>query len=282
MKGRYLVVCIVLMSSFCQFSYGQDFGCWQYQPSAQCHGDTDGDGDVDTDDLLNWGPARDLPVYPGSLGYAPFSDFERDFDVDLSDGEIFEIYFGSPPQDCAQKLELEPVMEYWLPPGSTYTIQWNWNYFYEGISIISPNDHPGDIRLYYSTNSGQSWTTITTITDHETREYEWLVPDVNSNACMLRIVDLAHFGLTDESEDTFSTYPCQGPIIGDIDGDCYVNLDDLGLMGAYWLANDCNEMNQWCSGTDLDENEIVDLNDFAIVGQNWCDCGDPCDPSCQE
>lgn len=264
------------------------FACWQYVPCGanpdhyrtQCHGDVDGDGDVDSIDWIYW---RDSVMsFYGDFWYNPAADFERDFDVDLRDFNNFD--YGLPTPNCSQKLVLVPVTEECLFAGSTYLIEWNWNHFYfvdfEPV-IVEPNDHPGNIRLSYSTNAGQSWNIITTITNPNTRQYLWLVPDVNSTNCMLRISDLGHAGLMDTTWNTFSIRQCQQSITGDIDGSCYVEYGDVGEVASYWLADDCNETNQWCDGADIDENTTVDIIDFASLAQNWQHCANPCDPQCQ-
>jgi hypothetical protein len=71
--------------------------CWDNP--RQCHGDTDGDGDVD---IVDWSPFRDSfgKGYPAAE-YNPCADFDRDGDVDIVDWSPFRNYFGKfPPADC--------------------------------------------------------------------------------------------------------------------------------------------------------------------------------------
>ena len=71
--------------------------CWDYL--TQCHGDTDGDGDVDT---VDW------PIFRDSFGYAypsasyhPCGDMDHDGDVDTVDWPEFRDNFGyTAPSDC--------------------------------------------------------------------------------------------------------------------------------------------------------------------------------------
>ena len=72
--------------------------CWDY--SSQCHGDSDGDGDVDTAD---WPAFRDsfAKSYPDHY-YEPCADYDRDGDVDTADWPEFRDNFAKvPPNDCS-------------------------------------------------------------------------------------------------------------------------------------------------------------------------------------
>ncbi len=58
--------------------------------------------------------------------------------------------------------------------------------------------------------------------------------------------------------------PCAGYLYdGDIDGDCFVDMNDLMLLAADWLL----------SGTDLaadiDNSNKVDFSDFSYIGRDW-------------
>jgi hypothetical protein len=49
---------------------------------------------------------------------------------------------------------------------------------------------------------------------------------------------------------------------GDLDGDCMVDVNDLGLFTAQWLDNPGGS-------ADLVPNGTVDLADFAVLAENW-------------
>lgn len=51
---------------------------------------------------------------------------------------------------------------------------------------------------------------------------------------------------------------------GDFDLDCDVDADDLIIMAGHWLET-CTE----CDGTDLVDNDVIDMQDFAIFAMNW-------------
>lgn len=53
-------------------------------------------------------------------------------------------------------------------------------------------------------------------------------------------------------------------LAGDFQPDCDVDFDDLTLLISYWLQL-CGD----CRGTDLVADGIVNLEDFALLAQNW-------------
>jgi hypothetical protein len=54
---------------------------------------------------------------------------------------------------------------------------------------------------------------------------------------------------------------------GDMDGDCDVQWDDLDRLVSHWLAT-CSGPD-WCGGSDINEDTIVDGEDFAILAGDW-------------
>lgn len=90
------------------------------------------------------------------------------------------------------------------------------------------------ILIAYSTNQGQDWNEIIS-TDND-GIYEWQVPDLIANQCLIKVSDYTdpNYGL-DQSENTFKIYSCKEEILGDINGDCIVDLTDFALMAANWL-----------------------------------------------
>ena len=120
-----------------------------------------------------------------------------------------------------------------LATASTYTITWK---TLEGVTI----DY---VTIEYSPDNGQSWEDIDI--SRNTGSYEWNVPLADSNQCLLRVADLHNSTLNDTSDKVFTIFHCQRQLVGDLNGDCY-----------------------------------VDFLDFAILAENWLKCGNPFDPSC--
>lgn len=58
------------------------------------------------------------------------------------------------------------------------------------------------------------------------------------------------------------------PLIGDFDGNRYVNADDFARLAWFWLEAGCGDPN-WCEGTDLDHSSYVDYEDVALFTGNW-------------
>ena len=65
--------------------------------------------------------------------------------------------------------------------------------------------------------------------------------------------------------------------IGDVNQDCYVNIDDLALQASYWLADWCTGPD-WCERTEITRDGLVRLEDFAAIAANWLLCTDPLAP----
>jgi hypothetical protein len=59
------------------------------------------------------------------------------------------------------------------------------------------------------------------------------------------------------------------PIPGDFSYDRDVDSADLAMFVQNWLKTDCNELNKWCAGRDLDQSQRVDFGDFVIFAENW-------------
>jgi hypothetical protein len=110
-----------------------------------------------------------------------------------------------------------------LVSGSAYPIRWS------STGLIE------NVKIEYTISDGAGWQTITSSTDND-GDYLWdPVPDANSPDCRIRVTDVLS-DANDVSDELFTIFKCLiGPIPGDINEDCYVDLEDLAIMSRFWL-----------------------------------------------
>jgi hypothetical protein len=66
----------------------------------------------------------------------------------------------------------------------------------------------------------------------------------------------------------------------DLNGDCYVDSLDLGVIAGEWLHADCTTPGN-CQNADFAPTDgTVDFLDFGDFGPQWMQCNDPEDPYC--
>jgi GH35 family endo-1,4-beta-xylanase len=65
----------------------------------------------------------------------------------------------------------------------------------------------------------------------------------------------------------------------DINGDCFVDYEDLDIIASHWLLSGCGGIEN-CYGADFEPDNNVDFADFGTFGLQWTQCNDPLDPSC--
>ena len=174
------------------------------------------------------GPAPPLPVAHDFIGYSSTIPIAEVNIIENFDGEgvlLDNVMYSVPI------LLLSPNGGENLISGHTYEITW-----------VTAGDI-NDVNIIYSTNNGQDWNDVNTVAN--TGTYEWLVPEVTSNQCLVRISDVCDPNIYDTSDDVFTIFQCVVPIQGDLNGDCY-----------------------------------VDFKDFAIVARDWLKCGNPFDDCC--
>lgn len=53
----------------------------------------------------------------------------------------------------------------------------------------------------------------------------------------------------------------------DLSGDYFINFKDFSLLALHWMES-CSEPN-WCEGSDLNQDTIVDYNDLEIICRDW-------------
>ena len=233
------------------------FGCWNNP--RQCHGDADGSGNVNISDIIIFKACFPFPAYYYGFRYNPCADFDRDGVIDSWDFEIIENwFFQNVPADCPGKLRINSMDGKILLAGTNYTITWD---------DLSGHCTEGD--LFYSINNGINWTQI----DPNLKDgcsCNWIVPDANSEQCLIEISYWGHHPepyswLFTDTTGPFTIYQCLLATESDYNNDCYIDFYDFALLADMWLLN---------GGTDK--------NDLLEMSQNWCKCGNPYDPTCIE
>ena len=54
---------------------------------------------------------------------------------------------------------------------------------------------------------------------------------------------------------------------------CTVDFHSFARFAEQWLETDCNDLNDWCGGADLEPDADVDFVDYSIFANYWlCFC----------
>jgi len=138
--------------------------------------------------------------------------------------------------------------------GSTYAIRWQ---------DSGSENCGGNYLLDYSIDNGNNWIPVDSNPVSNTCYYDWMVPSIFSNQCLIRITDTNDPNAIDTSDDSFRIYRCMSDVLGDRNGDCYIDFGDFSIIAAGWNVP---------GGTDI--------NDLAVLVQYWLDCANPYDPPC--
>jgi GH35 family endo-1,4-beta-xylanase len=94
-------------------------------------------------------------------------------------------------------------------------------------------------------------------------------------------------GFVVQAAPTPPTYPdCNSVQTGgyrlpsDLNGDCYVDYEDLAIIAYYWLHTDCTAPGN-CQNADFAPTDgTVDFYDFGDFAAQWMQCNNPLDAGC--
>lgn len=143
--------------------------------------------------------------------------------------------------------------------------------FYRWLNVEEPKYDHAYVQV---SNTGSTWTTLWENTS-EVTDANWTYQqfDISAAADNQPTVYIRWgMGITDNlwhysgwNLDDVEVSGAQ-PIIqaGDFEPDCDVDIDDLSRLIAYWLQV-CGD----CGNTDLVADGIVNLEDFAVLAENW-------------
>ncbi|MCX5636930.1 MAG: hypothetical protein NTX52_04450, partial [Planctomycetota bacterium] len=165
----------------------------------------------------------------GDNGYGQASPPDGNDFVSIAAGEYHSLAIRE--QGPAELMLIQPNVGEKLIADRIYTIEWQ--------SSGSINQ----VLIEFSDSNGVSWTAVSPPNAGNNRRYNWLVPKVNSEQCLVRITDVGDQSISDVSDAVFTIYQCT--LKFDVTGDC-----------------------------------LVDLRDFASFASEWLQCGNPFDPNC--
>jgi hypothetical protein len=83
----------------------------------------------------------------------------------------------------------------------------------------------------FSIDDGKTWTGVYPSNVGNTGQYDWLVPLVDADKCLIRVFSSDNLGVYDVSDTTFSIYELS--LVGDIAADCPVDVFKLVFLN--WL-----------------------------------------------
>ena len=90
-----------------------------------------------------------------------------------------------------------------------------------------------NVLIEFSVDNGYTWSEVYPPNIGNTGSYDWLVPIVDSDQCKVRLTNTANFNVYDTTDGVFTIYECV--LGGDLNGDCFINVDDFAIMALYWL-----------------------------------------------
>lgn len=172
--------------------------------------------------------------------------------VDVSDN-VFAVYIRT-------LTVLDPNGGEYLLAGNDYDILWQ-----------SEGDMP-NVLIEYSIDNGGEFIAIENVDN--TGLYQWLVPEVDSNQCVIKISDPCWPDVNGVSEDVFTIHICS--LIADFDSDCFVDWYDLDIFTGQWAGRTETgwiqdaKLSAFDPGSGDYFGQSVSISgDYAIIGANY-------------
>lgn len=109
-----------------------------------------------------------------------------------------------------------------LVPSSRSAIVWT------SVGTIS------GVKIELSSDDGLNWEVVEPNTPNDGK-WTWLVPDITSRHCLIRISDAADANMSDVSNGTFEIRQCRFPTRTDMNCDCRVDFMDFAIFANDWL-----------------------------------------------
>ena len=143
-------------------------------------------------------------------------------------------------------------------PAGTHVLKWE---YVKDQSVSSGSDTVwiDDLQI---TADATAWNDIVAMTDPGESSVPWTPPAEGVDyKVRVRAVYDAGFSVWDESDGVFTVQAVQ--LVGDIDGDCDVDLSDLAELLARYGA--CSGDPQYLMAADLDASGCINISDLAAL-----------------
>ncbi len=205
---------------------------------------------VDSSDTRTSIPLRDDGLAPDTA--ADDGIFAARFNTPRAGQYRLEAVYAAQSVSCpilrtaAMPLDLEPSLELLHPrggelwqSGTVRRVRWQ-------------GERPMHIALDFSTNGGANWTTIADSLTASAGGWDWTIPDVTSEQCLLRVRDTGDPSLTDVTPEVFTVY--EEPVITLLSPD----------GGESWQVDTDQEI-RW----DVIAVSAIDLSYSTDNGRSW-------------
>jgi hypothetical protein len=123
-----------------------------------------------------------------------------------------------------------------------------------------------NVKLDYSTNNGYNWKIITNSTPAEAQSYRWVVPNIISPSCRIRITDAVNSFVYDVSDELFSISSAIQScitIVSPKEGDTW---DAGSTQTIRWTSNNIADLNIYFSLNGGKDWNIINTNIPAVWG----------------
>ncbi|MBN2513768.1 MAG: leucine-rich repeat domain-containing protein, partial [Sedimentisphaerales bacterium] len=107
-------------------------------------------------------------------------------------------------------------------------------------TIIWESDGITQVEIEFSDDGGQTWAVIASEVPSVdgSNEMFWIVPQLKSAQCLIRVVKTSDADVTADSDEWFTINRCSISVYeGDLTGDCRVDMADSAIVASNWLKN---------------------------------------------
>lgn len=107
-------------------------------------------------------------------------------------------------------------------------------------TIIWESDGITQVEIEFSDDGGQTWAVIASEVPSVdgSNEMFWIVPQLKSAQCLIRVVKTSDADVTADSDEWFTINRCSISVYeGDLTGDCRVDMADSAIVASNWLKD---------------------------------------------